>query len=198
MKNIEEIQKCYNSYLEEDLLYQEDGLYIGKIRIMTFDQNEIMNKYAEILAQNRKNLQVLEVGYGIGEFANAIEKYDIKKHIIVECHPQICDLARQKFADNDCVEVWYGFWQSYIPAIKFDSIFYDTTVLDEDAVDSLISFLGWAQAYLTKDGRMSFWYCGAKIDGRLMEYLETNDIKYNISLYEVKKKQYLIFVIYKS
>lgn len=198
MRDVDEIQKYYNDYLDENLLYREDGLYIGSIRIMTFDQNKIMNKYAESLAKNRTNLQVLEVGYGLGEFADAIEKYSIKKHIIVECHPKICDLARQRFADNDCVEVWQGFWQGYVPMIKFDSIFYDTTVLDEDAVDSLISFLDWAQAYLSKDGRISFWYCGIKIDGRLMEYLEVEGIKYDISLCEAYKKQYLIFVIYKK
>lgn len=196
MRNIDEIQKCYDNYLEEDLLYREDGLYIGSIRIMTFDQNEIMNKYAESLAKDRSNLQVLEVGYGLGEFADAIEKYNIKKHIIVECHPKICDLARQRFADNNSVEVWQGFWQNYVPSGKFDSIFYDTTVLDEDAVDSLISFLKWAQLYLSDGGRISFWYCGTKIDCRLMDYFDAEGIKYDISLSEANGKQYLIFVIY--
>lgn len=196
MGNIDEIQKCYNKYLVDELCYRRDGLYIGSIRIMTYDQKEIMNKYAESLAKERSNLKVLEVGYGLGEFADAIEKYDVKKHLIVECHPKICDLARQRFADNNSVEVFQGFWQNYVPLEKFDSIFYDTTVLDEDAVDSLISFLKWAQLYLSDGGRISFWYCGTKIDRRLMDYFEAEGIKYDISLCEANGKQYLIFVIY--
>lgn len=197
MRDIDEIQNSYDNYLEEDICYRGDGLYIGDIRIMTFDQTEIMNKYAENLAKGSANLQILEVGYGLGEFAVAIEKYNVKKHIIVECHPQICHLAKQRFADNKLVEVWQGFWQNYIPKKKFDVIFYDTTVLGEDAVDSLIYFLKWAQKYLNDRGKISFWYCGVKIDCRLMDYFELEGIKYDVSLTEANGKQYLIFVIYK-
>lgn len=198
MRDIDDILKCYKGYLDEDLFFQDDGLYIGNIRIMTFDQIEIMNKYASSLAKNRTNLRILEVGYGLGEFAGAIEKFNLKEHVIVECHPKICEMARQRFSDSNHVEVWQGFWQSYVPLTKFDSIFYDTTVLDEDAMDSLISFLEWSQEYLSKRGRISFWYCGTKIDSRLFKYLETEHIKYDISLSEASGKHYLIFVIYKK
>ncbi|MDD6057153.1 MAG: hypothetical protein PUB98_02665 [Clostridiales bacterium] len=41
---------------------------------MTYDQRKSMDKYAQYIMQNRYNINVLEVGYGLGVFAEAIEK----------------------------------------------------------------------------------------------------------------------------
>ncbi len=198
MKDMDGIFNCYNDYLNSEVQYQEDGLYIGDIRIMTYDQVQVMDRYAECLAKNRLNIKVLEVGYGLGVFADSIEKYSIQKHVIIDCHPQICNIARKKYIHNKNVEVCQDFWQNYRSSIQFDSIFYDTTVLNGDAVNSLVSFLNWSQQYMSNSGIVSFWYCGDKIDFRILDYLEQHRIKYEISLFETQNRKYMIFKIYKG
>ncbi len=192
------IIESYTEYLDNKIKYKTDGLYVGEIRVMTFGQVRVMNKYAQYIADGCNNIKALEIGYGLGVFSAAIEKYNIQKHVIVECHPQICENARRRYANNENVVVWMGFWQNYKPIDKFDCIFYDTTVLNEDAIDSLISFLQWSQEHMSDVGKVSFWYCGKEIDSRIIDYFNRNEIRYDVNLYEDKDNNYLIFIVYKK
>lgn len=187
----------YDSFLSSEVINKSDGVYIDNIRIITHDQSDVMARYASNVVDGRKNISILEVGYGLGVFSDEIEKYDLKKHCIVECHPQLIENAECKYKNKKHVEVFCGFWQDYTPNILFDAVFYDVTVLDQDAVDSLISFLKWIDKYLNIGGIVSFWYCGRKIDRRILDYLYSSLYIYHISIYE-NKRHYIMFYIKKE
>ncbi|WDC83343.1 hypothetical protein PL321_11260 [Caloramator sp. mosi_1] len=134
-----------------------------------------MRRYAECVIDGRKDVRLLEVGYGLGVFAEESENIGTEEHVIIECHPKICAIAREKYKNQKHIKIFQGFWQNFNAEKCYNAIFYDSAVIGEDidAVEELLQFIEFAMKnLLTDDGIMSFWYRGNKIDSRILDFLK--------------------------
>lgn len=178
------IKGKYYEYLNESVLLKSDGLYIGCHRIMTVGQEEVMNAYAKALVAERHQIRILEVGYGLGVFANEVERYDVKEHVIIECHPELCRRAKETFSMKSHVKVLPIFWQDLDAGLgKFDGIFYDVSSIEGDAIKQLLDFIDYAyDNLLFTGGKISFWYCTNKYDERILHKIKEKKAKIEFSM----------------
>lgn len=72
--------------------------------------------------------RVFNTGYGFGIFDTEIEKFNLSGHVIVECHPQVYEIAKKDgWTDRDDVDFYFNSWHEvYKDVGKFDAIFFDT------------------------------------------------------------------------
>lgn len=173
----------YKKYLNSTVNYRQNGIYIGEERIMTYGQEEVMNFYAEIVINKKNNPRILEVGFGAGIFAQQVEKYNVSEHIIIECHPRICENAIKLFENKANVKIIQAFWQEINASIgKFDGIFYDVSVIGGNAVEELLEFINYAFHYLLNEGGVfTFWYCSKTINYKILETLKKNNAEIEIT-----------------
>lgn len=160
--------KIYSKFLKEDLIQKNGEIFIGAEQIMCSGQKEIMEKYAKIVCSNGAK-KILEVGYGGGVFSECLQSYNIQKHVIIECHPQVCDLAKMRLKNKKNVIIINDLWQNCFGKLdKFDGIFYDITSPGGYALEDLIKFIDIAFDELLCDGGIfSFWYCTKKIHSNI-------------------------------
>ena len=116
---------------------------------------------------------VLEIGFGRGVSARAIQRLGVRSHTIVECNPHVLerfDRWRATLPDRD-IRVVPGLWQEVIGSLGvFDAVFFHTYALDEDEAVELLSnsvtfaasFFPVAAAHLRSGG--VFTYLTNEID----------------------------------
>jgi len=71
---------------------------------------------------------VLELGFGMGYSANAIQKFDINSHTIIEADVNVIKKLKEWAPlQKHKVNIIEGCWQYYLPSMtqKFDSFFFD-------------------------------------------------------------------------
>jgi hypothetical protein len=69
---------------------------------------------------------VLEIGFGLGYSANAIQKHKPKSHTIIESDPQVIAKAKEWAKSHPNTKILTGRWQELLPEIGFfDTIFFD-------------------------------------------------------------------------
>ena len=85
--------------------------------------------YMEALVKKlRPSGDVLEIGFGLGYSSNAIQKYNIKTHTIIECDPEVLKKLRTWAPrQRHKVRIIEGAWQEKLPLMhrRFDSFFID-------------------------------------------------------------------------
>ncbi|MFA6098869.1 MAG: class I SAM-dependent methyltransferase [Patescibacteria group bacterium] len=114
-------------------IFDEHTLKIFGHPVMEDWETPYMKVLAEIAAS--KGGIILELGFGMGISASFIQKYDIKKHIIIEANHEVADKAREfaKIAPRP-VEVLEGLWEEVIDRVpdgSIDGILFDTYPLAE-------------------------------------------------------------------
>ena len=82
----------------DSLVYKKDRF--GKDVLVDVDSSEVMTywekPYMEALVDKLKPFgDVLEVGFGLGYSADAIQKYDITSHTIIECDSTVLERTRE-------------------------------------------------------------------------------------------------------
>ena len=71
---------------------------------------------------------VLEIGFGMGYSATAIQKYNPKSYTIIECDPIVIKKCKEWAKDYDNVIIIESKWQDVIETLgTYDSIFFDPT-----------------------------------------------------------------------
>ena len=71
---------------------------------------------------------VLEIGFGMGYSANAIQKFDINSHTIIEADPNVLKKLKEWAPlQKHKVNIIEGCWQACLPSMtqKFDIFFFD-------------------------------------------------------------------------
>lgn len=69
---------------------------------------------------------VLEIGFGLGYSATAIQKFHPKSHTIIECDANVLKKAKAWAKQYPNVTILEGTWQEILPTLgKFDSVFFD-------------------------------------------------------------------------
>lgn len=115
----------------DSLVYKKDRF--GKDVLVDVDSSEVMTywekPYMEALVDKLKPFgDVLEVGFGLGYSADAIQKYDINSHTIIECDSTVLERTREwAKKQKHKVVIIEGTWEDQVPLLdqRFDSIFFD-------------------------------------------------------------------------
>lgn len=83
--------------------------------------------------------RVLEVGFGLGYSADAIQSYKPKSHSIIECDPIVLKRAEAWADGKKGVKLVEGTWQDRLADLgKFDQVFFDDyTPYSEEEVDAV-------------------------------------------------------------
>jgi guanidinoacetate N-methyltransferase len=126
-------------------------------QIMQSWETAYMKRLASIATS--KGGHVLEIGFGMGISSSFIQKSKkIKNHTVVECHPLMIDLAKNKFSKqikSGRLILKEGFWEDVtkkIPSKSFDGILFDSCPLDS-GVEFFQFFPFFNEAFrLLKDG----------------------------------------------
>ena len=69
---------------------------------------------------------VLEIGFGCGYSATAIQQYKPKSHTIIECHPVVIKKLKKWSEEYKNINIIEGYWQQHLQSLgNFDFIFFD-------------------------------------------------------------------------
>ncbi len=108
--------------------------------------------------------RVLEIGYGLGLSAKAIQSHDIDHHYLIECHPDVVERCLKDLRgamSHNRLHVLSGFWQDVTPLLcdaSFDGILFDTYPLSADEIHCN-HFPFFEEAYrLLKPGSIFTYY----------------------------------------
>jgi guanidinoacetate N-methyltransferase len=118
--------------------------------IMEDWQLPLMDAMAAIAA--RSHGDVLEIGFGRGVSAEAIQRLSVRSHTIVECNPHVIarfDRWRATLPSERDIRIVPGLWQDVIDSLgEFDAVFFHTYALDADeAVDLLSNSVTFAAGF---------------------------------------------------
>ena len=198
-------KKGYQEYLSKEIIEKDGAMYVGDELMVFASQQSIMYEYARTITEDGAK-SVLEIGYGAGVFAEEVQKFEIKKHVIVECHNAIANHAIEKMNSRKkqlmCVTVINDLWQNTVQKLgKFDAIFYDSYSPTGHAVEDLLCFIDVAfSTLLNENGVFSFWYCASQIHSEILHDLKNKSKTLTISMHESynqdlssKNKKYIIF-----
>ena len=113
------------------LVYKKDRF--GKDLLVDVDRGEVMTywekPYMEALVDKLNPFgDVLEIGFGLGYSANAIQKYDINSHTIIECDSTVLERTYEwAKKQKHKVVIIEGTWEDQEPLLdqRFDSLFFD-------------------------------------------------------------------------
>lgn len=97
----------------------------GKQQIMMEWEKPYMEAMVERLNPSG---DVLEIGFGMGYSANAIQKFDITSHTIIEADENVLKKLKEWAPlQKHKVNIIEGCWQYHIPSMtqKFDTFFFD-------------------------------------------------------------------------
>ncbi|MGH9349924.1 MAG: class I SAM-dependent methyltransferase [Vicinamibacterales bacterium] len=101
--------------------------------------------------------EVLEVGFGLGISATAIQNAGVRSHTIIECHHDVLAHAtawQAAYPGRD-IRLVSGRWQDAIDALgEFDGIFFDTYPLTEDEFnDHMVEDVTFARHFFAAAAR---------------------------------------------
>jgi len=116
----------------KDVLLKDDSL-----QVMMEWEKPYMEACIEAL---KPHGDVLEIGFGLGYSATAIEKFKPKSHTIIECDPVVFKKAEEWAKKYPNVKLIQGTWQQTLAKLgNFDSIFFDDySPLSEKEIEKLI------------------------------------------------------------
>ncbi len=149
-------------WIKNKALYDDHTLRIANHPVMEDWELEYMYRLSKVACTNKG--RILEVGYGMGLSAKAIQAEEIKEHFIIECHPDVIikcanDLS-QAIASNK-LHILTGFWEDVTPLLAdeiFDGILFDTYPLSEKEIHTN-HFWFFKEAYrLLKKGGILTYY----------------------------------------
>lgn len=147
-------------------VYSEHTLKIAGHPVMEDWELNYMDTLAEIAVSNGGT--ILELGYGMGLSAHAIQDRGVDSHLVVECHPAVVQKCLKDFRDqvtSGRLHILSGFWQDITPKLRSaccDGILFDTYPLNETEIHGN-HFWFFEEAYrLLKPGGVLTYYSDEK------------------------------------
>eukprot|EP00954_Amorphochlora_amoebiformis_P015327 1201799-Amorphochlora_amoeboformis.AAC.1 len=118
-------------------------------------ETPLMEAHAKILCP-KENLDVLNIGFGMGIIDSALQKHKPKSHTIVEVHRGVLKKMREDGWDKKKgVTIVPGRWQDVMHELgQFDAIFFDTY---GEYYDDMREFHSWLPRILRPGGTYSFF-----------------------------------------
>jgi spermidine synthase len=173
-----------------DAAVTSQGLKLGSHYAMFFAEAELMRLHAKHLVHGVAQPDVLEVGIGLGVFAEQLASTGIGSYTAVEAHPRVADIARARVLSSypAPTELVIKPWQlTAFPPQSFDAIMYDTWPPDGCADSDFAIFVETvAMRCLRPGGRFSFFSSGSTLSDtrrRVMEghFAEVETWSYSLS-----------------
>lgn len=153
-----------------------DGLRIGQQYVMFFAEAELMRLHADRLLERTDRPDVLEVGLGLGVFAQQLIGRGIDSYTAVEPHAGVANLTQRRVLDGlgTDVTVHTKPWQVVnLPLAAFDAIMYDTWPPEGHADADFTVFVEQvAIPCLRPGGRFSFFHSGDTLSPARVEVLD--------------------------
>ena len=153
-----------------------EGLRIGRQFVMFFAETELMRKHAVRLTAHVERAHLLEVGLGLGVFAEQLTTLNVASYTAIEPHPGVARLAHERVLSGfpaPAAVLTDPWQQAALPTGAFDAIMYDTWPPDGRADNDFAEFVEHvAIPCLRSGGRFSFFHSGATIGGARREVLD--------------------------
>ena len=154
----------FETWASAPVSWSDEVVKVGDSPIMYAWERPLMEAYAAHLC--RPDVDLLEIGFGMGIFAEAAARRGVRSHTIVEPHPQILPRAHAFAGDGgDAVRVLGDYWQRCQDQLgTYDAIFYDSYSPADTRLDDLRAFFALAAARLLRpDGLLAFWVPGSTL-----------------------------------
>ena len=84
-------------YRKAPLLITDKEIRLGNEQIMWIEEKDLIQAQAKDIIKKYKPKSVLEIGYGLGLTAEIFKQVD--RHLILEAHPKVAQIARDKGYD---------------------------------------------------------------------------------------------------
>jgi protein-L-isoaspartate O-methyltransferase len=140
-------------YIDRNIEYTSDGRLIDEngYSIMMDWEKPIMEFQAAQITKNGGD--ILNVGFGMGFMDEAIQKFNINSHTIIEIHPRvIAEMKKRGWNKKNNVNILHGDWRDFLFKLpKFDGIYID--IWDDDQQD----FIAYAPNLLKENGILTFF-----------------------------------------
>ncbi len=180
-----------NDWTKTSAIYDEHTLRIGGHPVMEDWELGYMNLLASIATS--KGGSILELGFGLGLSAKAIQSSEIKLHFVIECHPDVITKCVKDFHEaisSNRLHIFSGFWQDITPLLNdeiFDGILFDTYPLSEKEIHSNhFWFFKEAFRLLKPNGIFTYYSDEAKeFSKKHLEKLESAGFKKNNISYKI-------------
>ncbi|HJQ01156.1 MAG TPA: methyltransferase domain-containing protein [Jatrophihabitans sp.] len=137
--------------------YDAHTLKVAGYDVMEDWERPYMERLADIATS--RGGTVLEVGYGMGIAASALQGRNIDSHVVIECHPDViarCVSTHRSALASGSMHLMTGYWQDVTPMLAADSIdgiLFDTYPVFQHEGDGTHTFAFFAEAYrLLKPG----------------------------------------------
>jgi protein-L-isoaspartate O-methyltransferase len=136
----------------DTLLFNEDSIISLEYGVVMMSwEKEIMEAHAKVIATGG---DVLEIGFGMGLSATAIQEYGVSSHTIVEIHPEIAKRAREWAKDYPNATIIEAAWRDIGDGLgQYDGIFYDA---ESDPAQS--EFPIFVKEKLIRPGGIFTWF----------------------------------------
>lgn len=150
-------------FTEDSIISLENGY------VMMGWEKEIMEAHAKVIATGG---DVLEIGFGMGLSATAIQKYGVSSHVIVEIHPEIAKRAREWAKDYPNVTIIEAAWRDIVEDLgQYDGIFYDA---ESDPAQS--EFPIFVKEKLIRPGGIFTWFNPNNVPNGTYEWTGPYDV----------------------
>ncbi|GAA0426210.1 hypothetical protein Acor_54840 [Acrocarpospora corrugata] len=153
----------------------EQGMKVGDTYVMFFAEAELMSLHANALLGGMSGAHVLEVGLGLGVFAQQAAAHRPASYTAIEPHSQVASMTRRRVLREVCdqVTVYLQPWQLVPPPqAEFDAIMYDTWPPDGLADRDFETFVRrFAIPGLKPGGRFSFFSSGPVLSAARAEIM---------------------------
>jgi guanidinoacetate N-methyltransferase len=143
----------------------DDAMRIGAWPVMYAWERPLMELFARELCGPAADL--LEIGFGMGVFAEAAAARGAKSHTIIEPHPALVPEARAFCRrQGRHARVVAGYWQEVLGELgRYDAIFYDSYSPDATLLSDMDGFFALAaERLLRPGGSLGFWVPGPVLD----------------------------------
>jgi spermidine synthase len=168
-------------------IVDHEGLRIGRQYVMFFAEADLMREHATRLTDGFTRPDVLEVGLGLGVFAEQLRSLHIGSYTAIEAHPGVARLARDRVLDSlDAPTVVHTEpWQLLTLAPgAYDAIMYDTWPPDGHADSDFAAFVeDVAVRCLRPGGRFSFFHSGAVLGAGRRDVLDRHFAHWTATAY---------------
>lgn len=166
--------------------------------VMAEDEAEYMKALAkQVVKGQKRNGTILEIGFGMGLSATAIQSEGCAKHVIIEANSNILKNCRKWMAKkavvvnpNGVVIPLKGFWESVVPNLEdgsFDGVFFDPF-----PSEITVAFLKEARRLLKPGGRLAYYSQEWGMSGRRQWHRDKHHLKRaGWTKEEVRAPQYL-------
>ena len=192
--NFSEVHANHIEHLRRrSVTVDDEGLLIGDQYVMFFAEADLMRLHVQGLLRGRTDLDVLEVGLGLGVFAEQLIVHGFRSYTAVEPHADVVSIAQQSLLreHTERTKIIADPWQlATYPPESFDAIMYDTWPPDGCADADFAQFVeSVALPALRRGGRFSFFVSGCELSGSRRSVLEKNFSSYELTRYEMPAKE---------